>query len=410
MVKIKVSPKVLADFEIDINDWTYKEEANTPHVVVPSNLDRDEYVIEYKKIGSTSWSSSVPKTAGVYTVRVRCTNDNYVVKSASKDFEIKKIDKKIEIVSNSNSWVYDGNTHTDSGYKVYYDGVEVTSGILPTGDLISANVTGSVIDVVDTSDNNNTIESLNLENADCYSNVVKTSGKLEITPITTPIVITIKNASKDYDGTKLVSAESDSNISDVLVSGDTFRYRTTGDITYVGTISNTVGTVKVTRGDKDITSNYTFGEHKAGKLTINPAKQPLKFKDLYVGYGESLKIDDLKSSVSGNFGALDVVMPTESNTCGTFDENGFTAGSTICDFTLKAIAGSYDVNGDGVADYKETEGTINVHVIEKEEVTISGIIDNQKFTYDGTSKKPEGTITISNSNVSISDLDILYTG
>ncbi|MDO4369161.1 MAG: MBG domain-containing protein [bacterium] len=410
VVKIKVSPKELTDFEIDINDWTYKEEADTPYVVAQNNLDGNDYVIEYKKIGSTSWSSNIPKTAGVYTVRVRCINDNYIVKSASKDFEIKKIDKKIEIVSNSNSWVYDGNTHTDSGYKIYYDGVEITSGILPTGDLISANVTGSVIDVVDTSNNNNTIESVNLENADCYSNVVKTSGKLEITPIPTPIVITVKNASKDYDGTKLVSAESDSNISDVLVSGDIFRYRTTGDITYVGTISNTVGTVKVTRGDKDITANYTFGKHIAGKLTINPAKQPLKSKDLYVGYGETLETNDLKSSVSGNLGTLDIIMPTESNTCGTFDENGFTAGSTTCDLALKVTAGSYDVNGDGVADYKETEGTINIHVIEKEEVTISGLTNNQKFTYDGTRKKPEGTITISNENVSTSDLDILYTG
>ena len=105
-----------------------------------------------------------------------------------------------------------------------------------------------------------------------YSNikVVVVDGYLTITPITAPITITANSAGKTYDGTALTDPGY-TYTENVLLEGDTLTAVVEGSATNVGDEGkNVVKSYKVTRGDADVTGNYTFGNSVDGKLTINP--------------------------------------------------------------------------------------------------------------------------------------------
>ena len=51
-------------------------------------------------------------------------------------FKILPTEKVVKIVANSSEHQYGGNAYTDNGYKIYFDGAEVTDGKLLYGDII----------------------------------------------------------------------------------------------------------------------------------------------------------------------------------------------------------------------------------------------------------------------------------
>lgn len=99
--------------------------------------------------------------------------------------------------------------------------------------------------------------------------VTETSGKLTITPIETPIVITADSNEKEYDGTALTDSGY-TYTNGILVSGDVLTAVVEGSQTDVGSGANKVASYKVMRGDKDVTANYTFGTSVDGVLKVNP--------------------------------------------------------------------------------------------------------------------------------------------
>lgn len=70
--------------------------------------------------------------------------------------------------------------------------------------------------------------------------------------------------------------------------------------------------------------------------------------------------------------------------------------------TIKATASS-------TADYAEATAEYTL-TVDKETVTISGITDNQEFTYDGTAKTPQGVIVVTDNKVDTSILEVSYAG
>ena len=95
-------------------------------------------------------------------------------------------------------------------------------------------------------------------------------GVLKINPITeNTITITANSASKIYDGTPLTN-NGFTFTKDVLVEGDVLTAVVEGSATNVGDPGvNKVTSYVVTRGNKDVTGNYTFTDSVDGKLTIN---------------------------------------------------------------------------------------------------------------------------------------------
>ena len=413
-VTLKVEAKEITDFDISMDNWKYGETAKDAVITYGSTLKSSDGVLVYKQKDTDSWGTSKPVTAGNYQVKFKLKNKNYTMNEKIVDFEIFQNDTEVKIVTKSNSWVYDGTEHTESEFDVYYGGtkldyVEGTKKYkLPTGDSITIITKGSVKDVID-GEVENTIFDCGFLNESSYSNTVKEFGKLSIKPITTPIVVTAGSDTKVYNGTELTK-NTYTYTDGVLLTGDTLEATITGSQIYVGTENNVVSKVKVIRDGKDITSNYTMGTHKNGTLTVTEATQTFTINEnVNVLVNGRLTVDEIKAQLGSNIEKYNIEFV--SGTAGTFNSTtGFTAGATTGKVEMKAIAPAKDVDGDGTNEYGIATKTFYINVVTKENVTISGLNDNEEFTYDGTSKKPSGTIKVDGDKVPVSELEVKYTG
>ena len=186
----------------------------------------------------------------------------------------------------------------------------------------------------------------------------------------------------------------------------------TGSQKFVGTSNNAVSNVKVMRNGEDITSNYTMGTHVNGVLEVTSAEQPLAIADQYVKVNGSISKGYLEQSVTGNVGNISFAI--KSGTALTYDtiNEEFVAGATEGDVVMTVTAAKMDLGGDNTPEWKETTKDFTVHVVNKENVTITGLEDNQVFTFDNTTKTPwgTGTITVEDNKVDVNELDIFYNG
>ena len=415
-VTLKVEKKNLT---VGINGldstWVYGTTKTPPTATGVDGLGAGDYKITYSKENNGSYEdigTTLPKLVGKYKATLSITNPNYTATEVSKDFEITKINTAVKVKSNDDSFTYDGNEHSNNGYTVSFNGA--TGNKLSTGDTVNAVVTGKVKDVSDTADGNNKIESVIIFNeagdnvTSCYNIIKMNAGKLTVTPITNPIVVTADSANKVYDGNELTK-NTYTYTDGVLLSGDTLKATITGSQKYVGTADNKVNDVKIMRNGKDITSNYTRGTHVNGTLTVKEATQTFTVNEnVNVLVNGTLTVEQIKAQLGSNIENYKIEYVNGS--AGTFDSTtGFTA-TTAGKVEMKAIAPAKDVDGDGTNEYAEATKTFYINVVNKENVTISGLTDNQEFTYDGTSKKPSGTIKVDGDKVPVGELDVKYTG
>ena len=413
-VTLKVEKKQLDGLGAGFtSNWTYGETALEPNISGVSSLGLDEYKVEYAKTGTEDWSTIKPTTAGEYTIRLTITGSNYVESSASSKFKILPTEKVVKIVANSSEHQYNGNAYTDNRYKVYFGGAEVTDGKLLYGDIIgNVKVNGSVTDVVDNAANNNIIdrEDITITNRDSYKNIEFEDGTIKITPITIPIIVTAKSATKTYDGNALTN-DGYTYTEGVLLAGNELKATISGSQTTAGTSDNVVTNVRVIRNGKNITDNYTFGTHVNGTLKVETATQTVNItENLYVKVGETLTIEKIKELLASNI--ADYEINFVSGIAGTFDgTTGFTAGTTAGKVTMEVVVPAKDIDG-GLPEYAEAKKTFYINVVDKETVTISGLEDNQVFTFDNTTKTPwgTGTITVEGNKVDVNELEIFYNG
>ena len=417
-VTLKVQPKQLTGLGIDLaSTWVYKE-TKTPTLLGVEGLTPDDYAITYsKRDNSENYGNKMPILVGKYKATLSITNPNYTASEASGDFEITPITTEVKIKSYDETFTYDGTEHTKNAYDVLWanNASAVTDNKLPNGDIVTAVITGKVKDVKDTRLENNTIESykiINSENVDvtnCYSKIVTSAGKLTVNPITTPIVVTADSDNKEYDGTELTKNNYTYN-DGVLIPGDMLEATITGSQKFVGTSNNTVSNVKVMRNSEDITSNYTMGTHVNGVLEVTSAEQPLAIADQYVRVNGSISKGYLEQSVTGNVGNIDFTI--KSGDALTYDavNNEYLAGTTVGDVVMTVTAVKVELGGDGTPEWKETSKDFTIHVVNKTDVNISGLSNNETFTYDGNPKKPTGTISVNAGTVNVSDLEVKYQG
>ena len=416
-VTLKVQPKQLTGLGIDLaSTWVYKE-TKTPTLLGVEGLTPDDYAITYsKRDNSENYGNKMPILVGKYNATLSITNPNYTASEASVDFEITPITTEVKIKSYDETFTYDGTEHTKNAYDVLWanNASAVTDNKLPNGDIVTAVITGKVKDVKDTGLENNTIESykiINSENVDvtnCYSKIVTSAGKLTVIPISTPIVVTAGSDTKVYDGTELTK-NTYTNTNGVLLPGDMLEVTITGSQKFAGSSNNSVSDVKVMRGEEDITSNYTFGTHVNGVLEVTSAEQPLAISDQYVRVNGSISKGYLEQSVTGNVGNIDFTI--KSGDALTYDAindeyKAVKEGTVI----MTVTAAKMDLGGDNTPEWKETSKDFTIHVVNKTDVNISGLSNNETFTYDGNPKKPTGTISVNAGTVNVDDLEVLYEG
>ena len=422
-VTLNVEPKQLTGLGISGLDgtWVYGT-TKTPTATGVDGLGAGDYEITYSKLNSGSYEdigTTLPKLVGKYKATLSITNQNYTASDASVYFEITPNNTEVKVKSYDETFTYDGTEHTKNAYDVLWanNASPVTDNKLPNGDKVTAEITGKVRDVKDTALENNTIGKITITNAegvdvtDCYSNKVKAAGKLTVNPITTPIVVTADSDTKVYNGTELTK-NTYTYTDGVLLSGDMLEVAITGSQKFVGSSNNAVSNVKVMRNGEDITSNYTMGTHINGVLEVTSASQPLAIADQYVKVNGSISKGYLEQSVTGNVGNIDFNI--KSGTALTYDSvnEEFVAGATAGDVVMTVTAVKVDLGGDNTPEWKETSKDFTVHVVNKENVTITGLEDNQVFTFDNTTKTPwgTGTITVEDNKVDVNELEIFYNG
>ena len=421
-VTLKVEPKQLTGLGISGLDstWVYGTTKTPPTATGVVGLGVGDYKITYSKENNGSYEdigTTLPKLVGKYKATLSITNQNYTASEASVDFEITPNNTEVKVKSFDDTFTYDGTEHTKNAYDVLWanNASPITDKKLPNGDLVTAEITGKVKDVKDTKIENNTIGKITITNAEgvdvtnCYSNKVKAAGKLTVNPITTPIVVTAGSDTKEYDGTELTK-NTYTNTDGVLLPGDMLEVKITGSQKFVGTSSNTVSNVKVMRNGEDITSNYTMGTHVNGVLEVTSAEQPLAIEDQYVKVNGSILLSHLEQSVTGNEGNIDFTI--KSGTALTYDATNeeYVAGATEGDVVMTVTAAKVDLGGDNTPEWKETSKDFTVHVVNKTDVNISGLSNNETFTYDGNPKMPTGTISVNAGTVNVSDLEVKYQG
>lgn len=422
-VTLNVEPKQLIGLGISGLDgaWVYGT-TKTPTATGVDGLGAGDYEITYSKLNNGSYEdigTTLPKLVGKYKATLSITNQNYTASDASVYFEITPNSTEVKVKSYDETFTYDGTEHTKNAYDVLWanNASPVTDNKLPNGDKVTAEITGKVRDVKDTALENNTIGKITITNAegvdvtDCYSNKVKAAGKLTVNPITTPIVVTADSDTKVYNGTELTK-NTYTYTDGVLLSGDMLEVAITGSQKFVGSSNNAVSNVKVMRNGEDITSNYTMGTHINGVLEVTSASQPLAIADQYVKVNGSISKGYLEQSVTGNVGNIDFNI--KSGTALTYDSvnEEFVAGATAGDVVMTVTAVKVDLGGDNTPEWKETSKDFTVHVVNKENVTITGLEDNQVFTFDNTTKTPwgTGTITVEDNKVDVNELEIFYNG
>ena len=421
-VTLKVEPKQLTGLGISGLDstWFYGE-TKTPTATGVTGLGAGDYEITYSKKGDSenyvNIGNKLPTLVGKYKATLSITNPNYTASEASVDFEIKPITTEVKVKSYDAEFTYDGLEHTKNAYDVLWanNASPRTDNKLPNGDKVTAVITGKVRDVKDTALENNTIEKITIVNAegvdvtDCYSGIVKAAGKLTVNPITTPIVVKADSDTKVYNGTELTK-NTYTNTDHVLLPGDMLEVTITGSQKFVGSSNNTVSNVKVMRNGEDITDNYTMGTHVNGVLEVTSAEQPLAIADQYVRVNGSISKGYLEQSVTGNVGNIDFTI--KSGDALTYDavNNEYLAGTTVGDVVMTVTAVKVELGGDGTPEWKETSKDFTIHVVNKTDVNISGLSNNETFTYDGNPKKPTGTISVNAGTVNVDDLEVLYEG
>ena len=421
-VTLKVEPKQLTGLGISGLDstWVYGTTKTPPTATGVVGLGVGDYKITYSKENNGSYEdigTTLPKLVGKYKATLSITNQNYTASEASVDFEITPNNTEVKVKSFDDTFTYDGTEHTKNAYDVLWanNASPITDKKLPNGDLVTAEITGKVRDVKDTKIENNTIGKITITNAEgvdvtnCYSNKVKAAGKLTVNPITTPIVVTAGSDTKEYDGTELTK-NTYTNTDGVLLPGDMLKVTITGSQKFVGSSNNAVSNVKVMRNGEDITSNYTMGTHVNGVLEVTSAEQPLAIADQYVKVNGSISKGYLEQSVTGNVGNIDFTI--KSGTALTYDNinDEYVAGATAGDVVMTVTAAKMDLGGDGTPEWKETSKDFTVHVVNKTDVNISGLSNNETFTYDGNPKMPTGTISVNAGTVNVSDLEVKYQG
>ncbi len=419
-VTLKVEPKQLTGLGIDLaSTWVYGEN-KTPTATGVAGLGAGDYKITYSKLNNGSYEdigTTLPKLVGKYKATLSITNSNYTASEASVNFEITPITTEVKVKSYDDTFTYDGTEHTKNAYDVLWanNASPRTDNKLPNGDLVTAEITGKVRDVKDTALENNTIGKITITNAEgvdvtsCYSNIKKSAGKLTVNPITTPIVVTADSDTKVYNGTELTK-NTYTNTDGVLLPGDMLEVTITGSQKFVGSSNNAVSNVKVMRNGEDITSNYTMGTHVNGVLEVTSAEQPLAIADQYVKVNGSISKGYLEQSVTGNEG--NISFSIKSGTALTYNSTNeeYVAGATAGDVVMTVTAAKVDLGGDVTPEYKETSKDFTIHVVNKTDVNISGLSNNETFTYDGTPKKPTGTISVNAGTVNVSDLEVKYQG
>ena len=210
-----------------------------------------------------------------------------------------------------------------------------------------------------------------------FTNVefVIVDGVLKINPITeNTITITANSASKTYDGTPLTDIGF-TFTEGVLADGDVLTAVVEGSATNVGDPGvNKVTSYVVTRGNKDVTGNYTFTDSVDGKLTINKRTVTLTSETASKEYdGTPLTKPDV--TVTGDGFVAGEVTDVKATGSVTFVHEGEVTNTITYTTGEKFNADNYTIT--------KNEGKLSITQRTGEGKTITVTANSDEKVYDG---------------------------
>ncbi|MGN0813799.1 MAG: hypothetical protein ACI4MH_01030, partial [Candidatus Coproplasma sp.] len=322
------------------NSWVYDGTAHSDgsHTVA----DGEYSLVEGHQTKSSDLAqiTDVGTTENIMTVAVYDgeteVTQNYAITYQYGTLEITP--RPVTIITSDNSWVYDGEAHSDGAHSVA-DGEYVlveghSTRVVELTQITNVGTEENVLTVV--------VYDGETEVTQNYT-ITYQNGTLQITP--RPVTVSTASNSWVYDGT----AHSDVTHSVaegeyVLVEGHSTRVIELTNITNVGTIENAL-VVVVYDGETEVTLNYTI-TYQNGTLQITPRPVTVtteSFSWVYDGtahsYGAHSVIDDEYSLIDGHY--------TQSENLAQITDVG-TADNVL---TVRVFFGATEVTGNYEIDY-----------------------------------------------------------
>ena len=258
-----------------------------------------------------------------------------------------------------------------------YDGAEITANeegkyILPTGDEVTAVVTGSVTNVEDTVAGNNKITEYAVANAGNYNSIQTVDGTLAITP--RPVTLSSETASKVYDGTPLTRPE-------VTVGGKGFvegeaTAKATGSVTNVSE-SPVTNTIEIEKAEAYKDSNYQIKKSE-GELSITPVTDEVTVT--ITEHSGSATYDGSEHIVTG-YDVTKISNSLYKASDFTFSGNAEVKGTDAGSYDMELKAKDFTNNNTNFTKvtFKIEDGTLT---ISPRQVTLTSASDSK--AYDGT--------------------------
>ena len=366
-VTFNVGAKNLPDLGIGIEGTITYGEDYAPTIIGAPELGVGDYEFKYaKKVGESYQDVDYkPTSVGSYKVTINVTNSNYSASGVSVFYDIvaKTITPTIENIADQTYTgseikptvvVKDGETILTEGtdYKVSYsNNINVGTATATISKVADSNYTFSNKEV------NFTIKKAQLEK------------------------VTLRTDEIVYNGLGSFPAMDNYNDSLHELSG------TTG-ATNVGDYTTTVAL-------KD-SANYEWVDGTIGNLTLNWKIIQATITDA------SVTLPQATYRVTGSEITPEPTVVVNGRTL--IKDTDYTVS-----YTDNTNIGTATVTVTGKNNYKGT-GIATFEIADKEVLTISGLNNNEEFTYDGTSKTPTGTLTVTDDKVTVSELEVLYEG
>ena len=346
----------------------YDGESHAAGTATATDKNGNVLTIEYS-VDGTTWTKDPGTITAVNvtdskTIQVRVSGgENYAgYVTGTQVLTITK--RSVTLTSATDQKTYDGTPLTRPNVTVSGDG-------FVDGEVSDITANGSVTYVEEGEILNNITYTTGGNFKESNYDITINEGKLHIEPITTQIIVTAKSGEKVYDGKELTKPAV-TYTANVLLPGDKLVPTVSGSQTDVGSSENVVTGVKVMRGDRNVTANYTFGESQKGTLTVKPRKIELTSGSAEKTYDGTPLTNNKVTVTSGSFatGEEFVYDVTGSQTYVGNSKNIFT-------YSAKSGTTTKLTNYDVTVKY----GTLNVKH-SAEQITITAPSGSKK--YDGT--------------------------
>ncbi|MBR5273271.1 MAG: VWA domain-containing protein [Clostridia bacterium] len=338
----------------------------------PAGLASGDEIVSVYVVGGQNevgQSANVASSALIMRDGVEVTY-NYDITYVDGTLTVLKVGSPITITANSDTKEYDGTPLTNDGYTF-------TQGVLAAGDELVVVIEGSQTAIGSSANKVVSYKVMRdgVDVTDFYTFAPVVDGTLTVTKISTEIIVTGNSDSKVYDGTPLTN-NGFTFTEGVLVEGDEIVAVIEGSQTFVGSSANKVVSVKVMRGDVDVTDHYTIGTSISGTLTIEKVDEEI----IVTGNSDS-KVYDGTPLTNNGFTFTEGVLAEGDEIVAVIEGSQTFAGSSANKVvSVKVMRGEIDVT-DNYTIGTAIDGVLTVEKIETPIVITAGSSDKP---YDGT--------------------------